>query len=234
MLRDRTVQAEGRRKSLRDPPVGRRREQQKRETRSAVLASARSLFEKRGFEGTTIRAIAALAGVGLGTVVAHFPDKQSLLVAALLDDLADVQARALRTMPAAAPIDARLMHLARAFYRYYARRTALSRTLLKEMWFVPGEWGDLLMEHAREFIALVAALLKAAQERGEVTPDADCDLAAMSFFSHYLNVLLAGLSGPEFAPEQSIAALGRLFGQAMAGIGTPPPGMERRRRRATR
>ncbi|WP_103061844.1 TetR/AcrR family transcriptional regulator [Actinomyces qiguomingii] len=49
-------------------------------TRVRVLASSRRLFEKKGFNATTIRDIAADAGVSVGTVM-YVGDKSSLLVA---------------------------------------------------------------------------------------------------------------------------------------------------------
>lgn len=48
-------------------------------TRRRVVASARKLFESEGFEATTVRAIAADAGVSVGTVMS-VGDKRALLV----------------------------------------------------------------------------------------------------------------------------------------------------------
>lgn len=53
--------------------------------RQRILDAARALLEERGFEGLTMDAVAAAAGVGKGTVFRRFGDRAGL-TAALLDD----------------------------------------------------------------------------------------------------------------------------------------------------
>ena len=53
------------------------------DTRAAILASARELFADLGFSGTTIRAVAAAAGVDPALVHHYFGAKDDLFVAAL-------------------------------------------------------------------------------------------------------------------------------------------------------
>src|SRR5580765_5222061 len=48
------------------------------EKRAAVLAAAKRLFPLSGFEGTSMDAIAAEAGVSKLTVYSHFTDKETL------------------------------------------------------------------------------------------------------------------------------------------------------------
>lgn len=66
----------------------------KEATRSRVLDAARTQLEKLGFEGTSVRGIALAAGVAIGTVLLHFPDKKQLLHAAMFEDLEDTWERA--------------------------------------------------------------------------------------------------------------------------------------------
>jgi AcrR family transcriptional regulator len=54
------------------------------ENRARVLAAARVVFAEHGLDAL-IPDVAALAGVGKGTVYRHFPTKEAL-VQALLDD----------------------------------------------------------------------------------------------------------------------------------------------------
>ncbi|MHB8875928.1 MAG: TetR/AcrR family transcriptional regulator [Myxococcaceae bacterium] len=206
------------------------RKELKATTRARVLSSARVLFARRGFQAATIRAIAAEGGVSPGTVLAHFPDKLSLLVAALLDDLGAAQHQALATLPKRASVEKQLLHLARTFYTYYARSPDLARTFLKEMWFVPGEWGRALMADAAGFNRAVAELLAAARARGALRPDADCTLAATAFFSQYLSVLMVGLSaGDSFDPDEAVTSLGHLLRQQFDGLRAPTARSTRRR-----
>ncbi|OAB56279.1 TetR family transcriptional regulator [Phormidium willei BDU 130791] len=50
------------------------------ETRTRILASARRLFARQGFEGTTTRALARAAGVAEGTLFRYFDNKKAILV----------------------------------------------------------------------------------------------------------------------------------------------------------
>ncbi len=53
------------------------------DTRAAILHAARELFAERGFAGTSIRAVAAAAGVDAALVHHYFGKKADLFVAAL-------------------------------------------------------------------------------------------------------------------------------------------------------
>ena len=56
-----------------------RRREQAAATRSEILAAAQRLFERQGYAGTTMAAIAAEAGVALKTVYVAFETKSGLL-----------------------------------------------------------------------------------------------------------------------------------------------------------
>ena len=57
-------------------------------TRRKVLAAAEALFSRKGYEPTGMADVAERAGVGVGTLYHHFPDKRALLLA-LIDDWGD-------------------------------------------------------------------------------------------------------------------------------------------------
>ena len=66
-------------------------------TRRAILAAARATFAARGYEQTTIRAVAAQAGVDASMVMRYFQSKAGLVTAAVTMDL---QGPDLRSVPA--------------------------------------------------------------------------------------------------------------------------------------
>src|SRR5579859_2110108 len=53
------------------------------ETRERLLSAAADVFAERGYEGTRVADIAALAGVSNGALYAHFGSKAELIVGAL-------------------------------------------------------------------------------------------------------------------------------------------------------
>jgi AcrR family transcriptional regulator len=59
------------------------REQQASETQGRILASAETLFREKGFDGTTIEAVARNAGVAAPTIYAGFKSKRGVFLALL-------------------------------------------------------------------------------------------------------------------------------------------------------
>ncbi len=55
------------------------RERKRERTRQAILAAAADLFERRGYEGTTIADIAEAAEIGTRTFFSYFASKEELL-----------------------------------------------------------------------------------------------------------------------------------------------------------
>ena len=56
-------------------------------TRRAILGAARAMFAARGYEGTTIRAVAAQADIDASMVMRYFQSKAGLFAAAITMDL---------------------------------------------------------------------------------------------------------------------------------------------------
>lgn len=98
-----------------------RREAVRAFKREAILQAARKIFARDGLEGATLRAIAAEAGIAVGTVYLHYPAKESLYAELLAGSLADLQ-KHLRDAVAKAAADDQLMAGALAFYDFYGQR----------------------------------------------------------------------------------------------------------------
>lgn len=199
------------------------RERQKQQTRQIILEAAKELFETLGYGKTTIRAVAKYAGVGVGTVMSHFKDKASLLSAALMGDWEQLLAQVAATTPPEADYRTQLLHATRIFFEYYARRPSLSRNLLKEALFSLEVQGPEMraMDQAAREIGVQA--LRAAQERGEIRADVDCEVLHQALFGEYCFVCMIGLSQPEPDPEQMLAMLKSLTDLIIRGASPAPP-----------
>jgi AcrR family transcriptional regulator len=55
-----------------------------RKSRVRILAAARELFDERGFDGATLRAIAERAGMGASSIYRHVRSKEELLIGELV------------------------------------------------------------------------------------------------------------------------------------------------------
>src|SRR5438132_12947660 len=62
-------------------PAGRTRTPKGEQTRALILETALDLFRERGYEETTMRAIAEQAGVALGNAYYYFRSKEHLIQA---------------------------------------------------------------------------------------------------------------------------------------------------------
>ena len=185
--------------SLDGPPLS-LRERKRQRTRAALIAAAIELFERDGYEETTVAKIAAAADIGIRTFFGYFASKEELLfpraddrVAAALDAIrtrrpeerpVDVLLRGLRTLP---PDDddlvGRLTLLrlklirtvpavaGRAFAAQYAAQRDIAAALVKAY---PGELDDAAAAALiGAFIGAVAAALDVLLARADAPPAPD-------------------------------------------------------------
>lgn len=75
------------------------RAEQKQATRERVLCAARELFDRLGYEGTTIREIARQAGVSVGSVFTTFASKGEILSQVMGERLEGLYAELDRVVP---------------------------------------------------------------------------------------------------------------------------------------
>ena len=165
------------------------RAQQKAATRAGLLAAARRVIAIDGFDRATTRAVAAEAGVAVGTVFAHFPDVGALAEALLDEHIGEALARAERTRPRKGDVVTRLVHVARALYDSYDVDPALSRAYLAASLFRVDPAGPAAARLAG-FERWVVDELTAHGPRG-----LDPRLAFTTFFALYFALLIAGLRG---------------------------------------
>ncbi|GIW17344.1 MAG: hypothetical protein KatS3mg064_0501 [Tepidiforma sp.] len=71
-----------------------RQEERRARTRRQLLDAARAAFAARGYEGGSLDAIAASAGLSKGAVYAHFPTKLHLYTAVIDELLSEAKGRA--------------------------------------------------------------------------------------------------------------------------------------------
>jgi AcrR family transcriptional regulator len=199
-------------------PAARHRERQKAETRALILEAARDLFERAGFEKTTMRALAARTQMGYGTIFKHFSNKRELLAGCLYEQIEGVLVEAVATMPADAGLKNQFMHVAAQLIRHYAQRPKLSKTLIEHLVVVDGSWKDTIDRQVDRFFRFLDDLIQSAKNSGEIRNDIENSLFALSFFSTYLSTLAFSLREPEFDPDKTIKTLDRLLDLHMQGV----------------
>ena len=86
------------------------------EKRAAILNVAKRLFTTQGFDGTSMDAIAAAAGVSKLTVYSHFQDKERLFAAAVECVCAEQMPAEIFMADLKGPIRKQLVTIAKAFF----------------------------------------------------------------------------------------------------------------------
>lgn len=197
---------------------GTRRERAKAETREIIKDTAYALFQEKGYAETTMRELAAHAGVGLGTIFQHFPDKASLLVAAFEEELGSLVDQGLSTLPVRADLKTQLLHMMRPILTWYAEHHPLARVLIKEIFFLEGKAAEKLQEIEMDVARKLGGLFVAAVERGEIDPRTDVADAVTALWAIYSLTLLNGLRSEQLDVDAQLSWLGRLFDQQLKGI----------------
>ena len=87
-------------------PPGGLRERKQRETRQRIAQVALRLFLADGYEGTTLDAIAAAAGISRRTFFSYFKSKDDIILFGMEADSAELIAELLKTSPDVPPLDA--------------------------------------------------------------------------------------------------------------------------------
>lgn len=164
-------------------------ERQKAERRQAISKAAIELFERQGFQNTTIEQIASQAGVSPPTVFKYFGNKQEIILEILhhADQRAITDTRSL-IREIEDPVEA-LCHLERLLtgYALEVMHPSLWRELLPLILF--GGSNELPEGYRAMNDALraeISELLRELQRAGKLRPQLDVELAAflLNDYSH--------------------------------------------------
>jgi len=163
-----------------------RRTLAKQQTRAKVLAAARTLFSEQGYEGATIRDIAATAGMSTGAVFANFSDKADLFREIMTSD---IEALAIAMREAAAhsrSVEEGLLRVFTAGYGFYKNQLPLARAAFSISW--SPEQGPALrsLSPVPALTELITEQLLIGIERGELSADSEVKLRSQMLFDCYL------------------------------------------------
>jgi len=163
-----------------------RRALAKQQTRAKVLAAARRLFSEAGYEGATIRDIAAEAGMSTGAVFANFTDKSDLFREIMAADM-DALVEAMRDGAGRGRgVDDVVLKVFGAGYAFYKSRLPLARAAFGVSW-LPEQGLELRNLPPVQLIQeLFTEALTQGVERGELSQEAEVKLRSQMLFDCYL------------------------------------------------
>ena len=143
-----------------------------------MLVAARELFEARGYDATTIEAVAARSGVAKTTIYRRWPNRASLLV----EVLAEVHTAAVPLPAGGEPVRAIVGELRGAAEAMNGLTGKLLSALLGEAQHDPEVRAELLEGLFRPRRAATARVIRRAQETGAIRTDVPPDIAADLLF----------------------------------------------------
>ena len=152
-----------------------------------VLSAAREAFAEGG-ESTALEEIARRAGVGIGTLYRHFPNRQALLEALYVNEVEEV-CRSAEQLDGADPWEA-LNGWFERLMAYLATKRALAHELLNYL----DQDAPLFRDCRTSLFASGEPLLKRAQEAGVVRPDVE--------FSDVMHMIIGIAKIPASDPGQ--------------------------------
>ena len=199
-----------------------RREKKKQQTFNAIVTAADRSFHANGYHASTIEAIAAGAGVSVGTVYNYFGTKHGILLAVVTKDTEEalVDASAAVELSTSDPVDA-LMPLVMT---YVDAMTALGRDVIKELFragFDPAESAMMseLISLDERSIAQIAETLVHMQERALVSKKVDVTSAAILIYSVVAVAILMFVSLPATTPRDLESTIRSQLVLVFQGIG---------------
>ena len=164
-----------------------RRALAKQQTRAKVLAAARRLFSEQGYEGATIRDIAAAAGMSTGAVFANFADKSDRFRESMLTDMVALGEEMRAAAQHGNGVEDILLRIFTAGYAFYQTQLPLARAAFSVGWSPedgPALRGSPPVQVLR---SLIAEQLAQGAKRGELVDDAEAALRADMLFEAYLS-----------------------------------------------
>lgn len=102
-------------------------------TRAALLAAGRSLFARKGFDGTSVRALTAEAGTNLGAVTYHFGSKYGLYTSVLEEGARPLARRVARAARGEGSARERTLRVVEEYFEHLADHPELPHLLLQEV-----------------------------------------------------------------------------------------------------
>ena len=199
------------------------RKSQKEATRQRVLDAARELFEAKGFEAATVREIAKLADVSVGSVFTTFASKGDILSQVMADRLDALYAELDRLAPhLRGSTPDRLRSIFAIHYAFETRRTRLFLAHIAAAY----NWtlGPTSRPYGRNprLRAVVRDCLIDGIARGDVDPAADLDVVVDALMASY--AWTYRLAAWEDADAEAMSAvMDRHIGLIAGGFRPPTP-----------
>jgi AcrR family transcriptional regulator len=190
-------------------------------SRAAIVAAARRVFERDGFQNARISDISKLAGMAHGSFYTYFSSKEQVFEEVAKGLLVELMGADLPRAEDREDAVAGIEHANRAYLEAYVRDAALLRTW-DEVATVDERLATLLRAAKGQFVARAERTLRNLQRAGRIDPALDRQYAAAALtqmVGGFAQTWLAG--GDEYDLDAAVAQLTRLWINAIR-LDDPP------------
>ena len=177
------------------------RERSKQERQDRIMMAARKLFAERGYDATTLRDVAEMAGLGLGTLFNYISDKRDLIYLVFNQEMSMVTDTSLAAPRPRQSFSEKILSMAEPCYRFFGSEPILSRILLSEvLQHTPGFHLSEYIGTRDRFIRGMEEVVARAQAAGEISSTESPEFIARHIFFSYSAALRWWLASSEY-PE---------------------------------
>jgi AcrR family transcriptional regulator len=149
--------------------------------RLEVLRVATSLFQRKGFQATTLKEIADELNMDRATLYRFFASKDELLRASVVDSILEIADEVRAVVHGDGSARAKLAEIIVLVMRYYERHYPQPYVFLHDMldttWVEDSEWATRLVSLVREIQGLVHGVVEQGMREGEFRSGIPADVA---------------------------------------------------------
>jgi AcrR family transcriptional regulator len=195
------------------------------EKQRRIAEAAEAVFHEKGYDGATVRLIAARAGVATGTIFQFAPDKRSLLLLIFGRTLELLAERAFATLDRRASLVDQFLHIFRKRYEFFHDDIDLARRVVGELAAFPrvepkdpgSPFAQYLASRAAtraKIATIVADLQRAGRIDHAIDPQDITDMAVAILTTE----IREWLTGPRPSVAVGLKRLRKMLALALSGV----------------
>lgn len=136
-------------------------------TSATLVATARELFARHGYDGTSVRMITEAAGANLGAITYHFGSKEALYAAVVGSVAEPLYARVRETAAAPGSPLERLSRILAAYFEHFADHPDMPKLVIQQI-FTDRPLPEPLREAMGGILTAIAGVITAGQADGSI------------------------------------------------------------------
>jgi len=185
------------------------------ETYDKILQTAQRLFVQQGYTATSMRQVAAEAGIGKATIYHHFSDKQAIVMALFQDNTTSMK-EALELVRAEKDPRTRIQVAATVSIKFLFKSIEIMQIMRREVEGGRERIQTGFLDYLQEYLALLADAVQRGTQQGifrPVDPDDAARVLMTMIQGTFAMAYLGGRSAEN--PEEAAAALLEIYFQGI-------------------